>query len=115
MENKIPEHLKDVPADNLEILSKIHKHRNSIGFAEDLAELVEESKPKVKTYIVNATEIVSYRIEIKAEDTEKAKQMVVDCNDGTGNKIDWDKCRVDAFNFEIDSVEDNYVTILEHD
>jgi hypothetical protein len=30
MENKIPEHLKDVPAEKLDALSEIHKPRNSI-------------------------------------------------------------------------------------
>ena len=49
MNNKTPEHLKDVPADKLKILSEVHKPRNSIGFAKDLAALVEESKPKPKT------------------------------------------------------------------
>ena len=62
MNSKVPKHLKDVPADKLDTLNEIHKPRNFISFAEDLAELVEESKPKVKTFVVNATETVCYKI-----------------------------------------------------
>ena len=32
-----------------------------------------------------------------------------------GKSIDWDKCRSDAFDFEIDSVQDGYITIVEPD
>ena len=115
MENKIPEHLKDVPADKLEVLSEIHKPRNSIGFAEDLAELVEESKPKQKNYTVNATETVCYEIKVQAIDDDKAKELVLSGYDHNGKSIDWDKCRSDAFDFEIDSVQDGYITIVEPD
>jgi len=115
MENKIPKHLKDVPAENLDALSEIHKPRNSIGFAEDLAELVEESKPKAKTYIVNATETVCYEIKVQAIDEEQAKKLVLSGYDHDGKSIDWDKCRSDAFDFEIDSVQDGNIIIVDPD
>ena len=115
MEKEIPKHLKDVPADKLDTLNEIHKPRNFISFAEDLAELVEESKPKVKTYKVNATETVCYEIKVQAIDDDKAKELVLSGYDHNGKSIDWDKCRSDAFDFEIDSVQDGYITIVEPD
>ena len=121
MEKEIPKHLKDVPADKLDTLNEIHKPRNFISFAEDLAELVEESKPKVKTYTVNATETVCYEIKVQAIDEEQAKKLVLSGQtrmfsyDHNDESIDWDKCRSDAFDFQIDSVEDGYITIVEPD
>jgi hypothetical protein len=115
MEKEIPKHLKDVPTDKLDTLSEIHKPRNSIGFAEDLAELVEESKPKVKTFVVNATETVCYKIKVQAIDDEQAKELVLSGYDHNGKSIDWDKCRSDAFDFDINSVQDGYITIVEPD
>ena len=115
MEKEIPKHLKDVPADKLDTLNEIHKPRNSIGFAKDLAELVEEHKPKVKTYIVNATETVCYEIKVQAIDEEQAKKLVLSGYDHNDKSIDWDKCRSDAFDFDIDSVKDGYITIVEPD
>ena len=40
MEKEIPKHLKDVPADKLDTLNEIHKPRNFISFAEDLADSI---------------------------------------------------------------------------
>ena len=115
IDSEVPEHLKDVPADKLNALNEIHKPRNSIGFAEDLAELVEEHKPKAKTYIVNATETVCYEIKVQAIDEEQAKKLVLSGYDHNDKSIDWDKCRSDAFDFDIDSVKDGYITIVEPD
>jgi len=115
MNSKVPKHLKDVPADKLDTLNEIHKPRNFISFAEDLAELVEESKPKVKTFVVNATETVCYKIKVQAIDDEQAKELVLSGYDHNDKSIDWDKCRDDAFDFQIDSVEDGYITIVEPD
>jgi len=114
IDSEVPEHLKDVPADKLDTLSEIHKPRN-FGFAEDLAKLVEESKPKVKTFVVNATETVCYKIKVQAIDDEQAKELVLSGYDHNDKSIDWDKCRDDAFDFQIDSVEDGYITIVEPD
>jgi|TARA_R110002020_G_scaffold66187_1_gene174160 hypothetical protein len=102
MNNKTPEHLKDVPADKLKILSEVHKPRNSIGFAKDLAALVEESKPKPKTFVVHASETVCYEIKVQAIDDEQAKKIVLNHK----IEIDWDKCRTDAYDFEINSVQE---------
>ena len=103
MKNKTPEHLQDVPADKLKILSEVHKPRNSIGFAKDLAALVEESKPKPKTFVVHASEIVCYEIKVQAIDDEQAKELVLRGYDHNEMSIDWDKCRTDAYDFEINS------------
>ena len=51
MEKEIPKHLKDVPADKLDTLNEIHKPRNFISFAEDLA----ESVPVIEAAIMGGT------------------------------------------------------------
>ena len=71
-----------------------------------------ESGVETLEFLIEQNITINYIVSL---DEEQAKKLVLSGYDHDGKSIDWDKCRSDAFDFEIDSVQDGYITIVEPD